>query len=629
MTLSASTLADGVYRICTNMDTSLVCDISYISKSDCADMFLGGNNGGNNQVYRMETWNTDYKRFHPVHSGKDIDGFGRVNLQGDENLLQNTWNGGANQYWSLKHYADKNVEGEVVYCSNNSAICWDVQYAISKSGSNITMSPAHPGTGVNLGRNQLWTFVKDSMLDAKLSVPASVGWTSLANGVIRSPYATVGANANGATRFFAWTGAGTDHQVRYRWRGRYTGTDNWGDWSSWMSMADDSTTDEGWGNAWAKNQTAQASGSIRYTDRSLTVVNDQGTYDRKDYQVQVRRTGTNSTYGLTHGASATGTLKLLYYPTMSLSKAEVQVGGLRIAYASDFRRAGNAITVNGVTVGGTNILKSAYTVKSVGYSSSILIPWKYLTTTPASGASAAVSMTIATMDGYVRTQSITQAVTWSSDYAAATALPTITDADGLEKRVTFPASSADRTCVLVWKEGGKWLSDDCEELTDDEVFRVIPPVGVDWWLKYAATNSSNAKVWWATVKQTKVTGDSCWWNLDDGNKVEGFLSDGTMDWPRSVEPDSAAYLCNGDEYESVYFSGGAKSTISADFVFPISAVGGREQSTYDESLRLQRGVYAVFRTPEGDRYRVAVTGVSTKRVTKEYRVVSVSMRVCE
>ena len=621
MTLAVSTLADGVYRLATKMDAGYVADVWGLTTSDGAQVLLGTANGGNNQVFQMVTYNSDYKRFHPLNSGKDLDGWGRVNLTGSEPVCQNEWNGGSNQYWILKHFTGTGGPGEIVYCSNNQSICWDVSEALTANAQPIRLDTAHPGSGVNYGRNQMWDFVKDSFLNRKLPVPAGVGWTDSATG---GPAQGALFTATSTAMYVAWHGDAGHYQLRFRTQGRATGSDDWSDYGDWRTLAG-LTTDEGWGDAWTYNETPSVSDGICYSSSTISVSIDQETYDRMRVQVEVRKTGNNSAYGLTHGSSSICTLDALYNPTLAISSLTLAVDGLHISYVSDFRRDGNTIKFRGISIGGEEATAKAYTVNGQPYSGEVVIPWSYISTIPADGATATVATTITTADGATRQQSMTATLSYSADYQAVTTSPTITAIDGMEQRVTFPAASVHRSCVIAWKEAGRWVTEECTET--DDVFRVIPPLGVAYELRYAATASDN-KIWWMTQSMPALESSSLWWTFGD-DYAQGRIYDGTVKIPRSRERDYESNLAQGDTYETVAFGVGSKSTISTEIIVPLDDSMLIDHCSKDYIARLETCDYAIFRTPEGDLHHVAITAVSEGRAAKGWRSFDISMRMCE
>ena len=101
----ASDLEDGTYTVSTALKDGMVLDVAGGSKSDRANVQLGGSNGGANQKWRVSHDSKGYVTLANVNSGKVLDVAGGSARNG-ANALQYSSNGGRNQKWgSARRFA--------------------------------------------------------------------------------------------------------------------------------------------------------------------------------------------------------------------------------------------------------------------------------------------------------------------------------------------------------------------------------------------------------------------------------------------------------------------------------------------------------------------------------------------
>ena len=143
----ASDLEDGTYTVSTVLKDGMVLDVAGGSKSDRANVQLGGSNGGANQKWRVSHDSKGYVTLANVNSGKVLDVAGGSARNG-ANALQYSSNGGRNQKW----VAVRSGSSYRLVSALSQSLVLDVAGWSTKNGANVDVWAS------NGGANQQWKF---------------------------------------------------------------------------------------------------------------------------------------------------------------------------------------------------------------------------------------------------------------------------------------------------------------------------------------------------------------------------------------------------------------------------------------------------------------------------------------
>ncbi|KFJ00369.1 alpha-amylase [Bifidobacterium porcinum] len=143
----ASDLEDGTYTVSTALKDGMVLDVAGGSKSDRANVQLGGSNGGANQKWRVSHDSKGYVTLANVNSGKVLDVAGGSARNG-ANALQYSSNGGRNQKW----VAVRSGSSYRLVSALSRSLVLDVAGWSTKNGANVDVWAS------NGGANQQWKF---------------------------------------------------------------------------------------------------------------------------------------------------------------------------------------------------------------------------------------------------------------------------------------------------------------------------------------------------------------------------------------------------------------------------------------------------------------------------------------
>ena len=143
----ASDLADGTYTVSTALKDGMLLDVAGGSKSDRANVQLGGSNGGANQKWRVSHDSKGYVTLSNANSGKVLDVAGGSARNG-ANALQYSSNGGRNQKW----VAVRSGSSYRLVSAMSQSLVLDVAGWSTKDGANVDVWTS------NGGANQQWKF---------------------------------------------------------------------------------------------------------------------------------------------------------------------------------------------------------------------------------------------------------------------------------------------------------------------------------------------------------------------------------------------------------------------------------------------------------------------------------------
>jgi len=607
------TIEDGVYSIASLLDDNQRIDVQWASTAAMAILHLWNTNDTNAQKVLVTT-HGGYKRFKALCSGLVWDVMWAEEKSGTT-VWQYPENGTVAQDWNI---VEKTAEPAVsingspqsaveINSRLNTSLCLDAQWGAKANGTAIWVyERTSVPTGINLA--QRWAMHKDSFLDDKLSVPAGVGISLTPTGEGLSSVAIKGTQ----TLYPAWTGGAGAYQLRYRMRQHKTGSSSWTAWGNWTSPFG-LRTDDGWGDAWAATGSDTGNSSTRHHTAGIDFNVEQAVYDKIEAQVEVRRfqANGNAAYGHTHGASATGTVSVVYRPALTFDEVSCSPDGIKVGYASDFARDGNKLTCD-IKVG-AKTLAANYEASSLPYSGTIDIPCSQLSFIPEDNASATISYKWTTIDTSV-TGTEAKSVTYTSGHGSSISA-SFEPSDGFCEVIDLGQHASAKAWLLLERgDGARFV--ECESLGEGK-FSILPPLGVDYEIYCATTDGSN----WATalIKRPAVDGRSqVIWNYEDDWSALRY----EMNVDTKTAFDYASQLTSGRDFEVVSFGGSKAKDININAVL----APGLDHGSSSDFERLSGCRFAILRTPFGSWHEVAVLEVSHGQKGPDSADVSVRMK---
>ncbi|MGY5200460.1 RICIN domain-containing protein, partial [Bifidobacterium adolescentis] len=136
----ASDLEDGTYTVSTALKDGMVLDVAGGSKSDRANVQLGGSNGGANQKWRVSHDSKGYVTLSNANSGKVLDVAGGSARNG-ANALQYSSNGGRNQKW----VAVRSGSSYRLVSAMSQSLVLEVAGWSTKNGANVDVWTSNGG----------------------------------------------------------------------------------------------------------------------------------------------------------------------------------------------------------------------------------------------------------------------------------------------------------------------------------------------------------------------------------------------------------------------------------------------------------------------------------------------------
>lgn len=655
----------GVYRIKSALDESYYLDIGDGSTANLAYIYTRPWNGNREQIFVMTSYG-EYVSLAATHSGKAIavpETMGKtVNMVIQFDVI------GANhgQRWGLTETTSSS--GKTCYklrnlfTSENSYpnIAIDSKQGLQK---HVELAPLRESDA------QKWIFEKYIYLNKSLPVPSSVGFATGSSSDITSRTVYLLSSSESApTLYPIWACNGSQWQLRYRERTFSTGASSWGGWTAWKTLSG-LTTEDGWGDIWKVNCEASGSGVTKKATTGIKVSIDPATVDQKQYQIEVRNCTTrNATIrnALEAGVSATGTVTVLYRPTLTLNSLTFTGDGLSIAYTSDYKRDGNTIYIGkigtskpvlGTAGAGTYRLLTTRNMRfdNMPHTGTINIPFSELTYLPDSGDEFNIVSTIVSgVNSAAREESkrTTMKLTYDTlhginvDATFQYNLSSDAGAVQISRRANYPNSE----CHMIYEQDGETIITECE-VTVDNRFIAVPPFNKEYTIIMSAVDKTNDNIWGAKSWKPKIISDKdgivrghmfTFASEDNnGDQILGnidYFSLFLNDKPYSMEsssysPDSVSYMFQGDRRESVYFGAGSSVSITVEGICP-TAEGVKQfkrndhlaKCTLDDFHRLRNHKYAVYRDPYGRRYEVAIIDTSETPLLNGFYKVSLTLK---
>lgn len=634
----------GIYRIVSALSDEYCADVAAASLADGANVWLYQGNAasynGNNQRWLLTWWPGGVCTFRAVHSGKALDVFagesgGLGSDLNQRNVQQYAPNGTLAQEWSLRE-ATSNKGDECVYiCSMlDQGYVLDCSATVARPGANLYLHENVGTSGSNMGDQQKWKLVRETVYEPTLGVPRDVGARLGRTG---DPSDLVAVAGGGARVFPCWASAGRHFQFRVRMRGRLAASpyddafEEVMPWTCPYAEGDGREANDGWGDPWADYiDCGSGAYGIKAYDDGIEA-SFGSLYDCLLMEVEAMRFEPSAkaagmdVAGPLHGGSASEWVRVAKMANVQLFGFRMTAEGLCMDYASDFERPWNEVSRLCATGEDGAVVASGWQASALDHQGTLVVPTSRLSSIPSHGSILTVRCDWVTCDG-------------ATTKVEATGEVTLPRTDGLDVEPRIHAAPGYRyVCELpaypeafVWlqaeRDGSPCLSE-CEEVTGDadrergvRRFSVVPPVGRSCEVTAFAVSDQNQEGSATRRLGAVECPESHIWNFADDWAQLPFSAERTT----SVTRDFAAYQASGRARESVYFGEGA----SGEVVVSASLLpdGGHTHSGFADFERLAAAGYAVLRTPDGMRYDVAVTATTQQASNGQWRRVTVTSR---
>lgn len=451
--------------------------------------------GGNTQLWRQQVPSgQSYVYLRNCNGGKALELY-RAQTADGTRPSQFTFNQSAAQRWWLED------TGETLTVNGTSYALYYVR-AMSATGKLLTayedsyyamIEPeGYPRGSAYDGytppiEQQMWLFVQSSLYFAGFPVPTAGGASATQSAGAAS---TVLQAASGSL-WPSFKCEGTSYQCRYRTRSRGVSAaqDEFSDWSDWMAYDDGDTDNLGWGDSasTAANMATAKDGGRQLATSALAMTALGSSYDRIDYQLQVRRFEPNYSGEPRHGGTLDFTVSQVEPLTIDSLAATWSPDGVILSWQTNWPRGGCAVELRS----GDGLWAGTFRgVPALG-DDDIQVAHSKLTRRVEVGDVIAVTCTVTTPDG--ATATATRSVTVTYGGTVGTSLTLSASVSGHLATVTPSAASAKAWLVVPRGHGDRFVP-----LDGAAPWVVAPPLGVPWRV-YATANVGG--IWNATMQE--------------------------------------------------------------------------------------------------------------------------------
>lgn len=638
----ANPVPTGTYVIRPRVNMSCALDVQGSSHAVGARVIISGEHlgsgtdHGNNQVVWLRQYDDNGRaKLAFCHTMMLCEIFDTNEANSGAAVCQCDDYGGTDQQWVVTPHGHATLNGTSVpcyqlrnYAAQGTSLVMDVCGGGSTPGTYVQIWPMHGGS------NQDFVFQPAEMVGDDIPTPSIVGVAKAASKVRAADLGTTktanDAGASTTSWALGWRGDGTQWQARYRYREQAPGGD-FGGWSDWLSAADGSKANSGWGTTWTPNVTTKDTPvKMPGTALSLPAVNNTDR-DRVEVQLEVRRfvEGYQGRAGLmAHGQSDVQTARLVWEPTITISGAELGPDGLSVSYSSDYAHSANMVEVEEVTgADGRSLLATnAASLRSTSMPAegTVTIPYSDLADLPADGEELSVTLSLSTREDVTAEATATVAET-VADGRTATIEPTLTTTDRYTVEVSEPAHDEDEAHLV---QGGR--SDEVALSAEDGkmVGEAVPALGSSAKALLVARESDGT--WNATTAAVSGIDDGAYvwnWTDADGTRRAAVLRYG-LDEPitqqDSWKAEASELMTMGRPLPAYRFAKAATRDLGVSGELLKAGVAQRRWETEADFVALLRAQHALFRNRFGGVHHVAITGVDITRTWDEYTSVSVS-----
>nr|DAU57165.1 MAG TPA: Ricin-type beta-trefoil lectin domain-like [Caudoviricetes sp.] len=620
----------GVYELVPVLNKKTAVDVASASKTDGASVQLAMRNDGNQQKWMLSkradaegedaaTW-----LLRAMHSGKCLNAYGGASKPHDgQRLVQWGTNGGPEVTWDVQRVGSAamgGVKADVVSIRSTMTSKGEPYYVDSYDGlhgKNGWVKLKKPSSTTS----QQWALIPTVPADGFVPVPGgirlcpAVGSTETSTGMPVSQ-----AQVPTWTCVSGWAPSGPNHyEVRMRKRDKAAVSGVWQEWDEWSSWEVAGVTVED-GRAWLTQGLPAAMSSWRLADGKVRLT---------EVELQVRCVVCDET-GITHGPAADQSVYLYDAPTVTFGACGFAPDGIRLKYSSDWWAGSNTIRIDSIrgAATGEEMLAGPFVASGLDESGTILVPRERMTSSvPADGDSFAVVGGVGYDEwgGRDATAAPLSAEVTISYTSGIDLSPKVSATPDRTLRVSVPVPEGGSSHLWVWYDG-----------TASEVggtvaggtatYELAYPFGKGFSL-WVDSASADGDEW--GIARVDVAANSVLfagmrpchaWTWDGGSFALELREGSPMELERTLTPTYESLALDSRPRETVFFGPTVKGQLSVE-----GAMLDTGEAAIGRLEAFAAAGHAFYRSPTGESFDVAITGVSYTSSASGYATVSVSM----
>ena len=508
------------------------------------------------------------------------------------------WEGGSeNRYWTPQQVSTETVGGTecpvvVFKCTAHDGLAISVSDAYYYGSSKVKLAATDTTKDT-----QKWVCIPTVARDYGIASPLDLG---VSGNTVKNA-----ANSLSFTVYPQWSVpseiaamSGVAYLIRSRKRTKNLN----GEWGAWTGWTDWSQLDETTGYT----RTGQR---VTATAALTASVGSTAKMARIAYQVRTctPASGSGSVYDRPWaGAAIECAVDLYPRPSTTWDTASWSPTGLTIPVTSTYASRGpTTVSLESVKVSGAELLREPVNAILIGGSGTAVdVPQDMLLGIPANGATLVCGYKVGTDTYGMFPSAYSKSV--SVSYTSGSVTPTVADNAGMTKKVTVSGG----TGVGVWML--------CDGVLYDCPGGVAAyPFGREYTL-FASGTKNEIQFAWAQSYTGEPAGVHAW-NWDGGFACLEVRDGEPLSVEDSIEAPSESYDLSGRNWETVDFSGARHQSVTAR-----GAVVDGATSSQRDDFELLAGTHALYRSPRGDMFPVAVRSVS-REAHKGWAAVDVTM----
>lgn len=597
----------GTYRLRSALADDLAVDVSGGSNADGANAQIWSVNDTNAQIFQAKVDSDSLTSvFIRPDCGKALDVTSGSSTDGT-NVQQWAVNSSRAQQWLPVMVGTTTVNGTTVpvyalHVQTGSGKVMDVAGGGTKLATNVQIYP------YNASLAQKFWLEKTSYLDSGIASPIIDGISVSSS---YNPTKSHGVDSGTVTARICIRSFSDYVQVRYRVK-KYAYNSRTAEISEWRDAVNDSTANNGWGDPWTGYA---ASGETVMPVEIACAVSNSG-YDRFDVEIQARGFDPSRNYGAAARSATTTATSIVYrVPTVTVESAAIVESGLKVVLTSDYHHYVNAVKVT--ANGGSGRVTGVYGTSDIG----VIIPWSSIREPIQSGstmqASVAVSYSFTTSETTV-TGTSTVALDTSS-VAVSVVSSTI---ENLVQTITL--SVEPRVAKVMWNGIDGERIEDCI-INGNKV--IVPyPFGIDY-VVHVQVYDETESVGVSNLIYSSVNEKAFSWLYDETSTgwTECHLivnQDKAPSLSRSVGYSTSSANTNGRDHPFVTAWGVRSLDLGVSGVVPAETIDDLDSSDmrdfYALSETLGRGEYPLYRSPQGDYERVAISSIDMDAINPDW-----------
>lgn len=503
--------------------------------------------------------------------------------------------GTVNTYWNIVQ-----LEGDSGTTTINETECPVVRIFAGGTGTALSLTYNANGFACIATANEQDTTQQFALLptwatNAQIPAPYNLG-ASAAVGTYENG-GNVKNTASGNISFTVypfWTCAPARAEIaqfQYRFRKRsMSASSNWGNWQSWSAWTDAAVT---------------RSGNQFWLTGGLSATIGSGKQIQAQFEVRDTTTSGDITYV---GATAQGSVMFYQRPVVNITGATWSPDGLRLSVSTNYVKGSTNVNITSIQVSGRELLGEPVMGTLTTTTGTILINQTILKGIPSAGATATVTYQVGT-DQYMLFPDVF------------TGTPTIAY-EGGSTPVSLAFSQTDGmalTCDLSDYDARLWVlvGDELTEMkAENGVFKVYYPLGVPYTVFASGSDGSN---WFAS----SVTRTENARKVHAINWYGGYLliehNTESLTVEDSIEAVHNVYDLNSRAYQTVTFA-----PIRHQALSPAGVLIEEFSTSNRDAVADAVGKHAIYRSPAGDLFPVAIVD-ATRKTTTYWCEVSVSL----